>query len=114
MLKLLHHHQLLFTENQFQLFRQKLKENLQTSTINFCFLLQNYAVDNGFMTADDLTETTVRIKKLSPRQIGVYTCRAQNKLGSAEREFLVNILLNISCAKPITIPYYKKLPNGCS
>jgi hypothetical protein len=43
------------------------------------------------MTADDLTETTVRIKKLNPRQLGVYTCRAQNKLGSAEKEFLVTI-----------------------
>jgi hypothetical protein len=54
-------------------------------------------VDNGFMTADDLTETTVRVKKLSPRQLGVYTCRAQNKLGSAEREFLVTESYQPNC-----------------
>lgn len=51
--------------------------------------LQNYAVDSGFATTDDFTETSVRIKKLNPRQLGTYVCRAQNKLGSAEREINV-------------------------
>ena len=55
----------------------------------FIFFHQNYAVDTGFTTSDDFTETSVRIKKLSPRQLGTYVCRAQNKLGSAEREIVV-------------------------
>ncbi len=61
------------------------------------FLAQNFAVDNGYMTADDLTETTVRVKNLSPRQLGVYTCRAQNKLGSAEKEYLVTEAYKANC-----------------
>lgn len=34
-------------------------------------------------------ETTINIKKLDRSQLGVYTCQAQNKLGSASKEFLV-------------------------
>jgi len=49
------------------------------------------------MTADDLTETTVRVKKLGQRQLGVYTCRAQNKLGSAEKEYLVSEAYQPNC-----------------
>ena len=55
----------------------------------FSLPFQNYAVDTGFTTTDDFTETSVRIKKLTPRQLGTYVCRAQNKLGSAEREINV-------------------------
>ena len=46
-------------------------------------------VDNGYLTADDFTDTSVRIKKLGKRQLGSYFCRAQNKLGSTEKEFIV-------------------------
>lgn len=50
---------------------------------------QHYVVDNGYITADDFTDTSVRIKKLGKRQLGSYFCRAQNKLGSSEKEFIV-------------------------
>ena len=43
----------------------------------FFFNLQIYAVDNGYITSEDFTETSVRVKKLGPRQLGKYTCRAQ-------------------------------------
>jgi len=58
---------------------------------------QHYVVDNGFTTADDFTETSVRIKKLGRRQMGTYYCRAQNKLGSAEREFRVTETYEPNC-----------------
>ena len=60
-------------------------------------MLQLYVVDNGFTTADDFTETSVRIKKMGRRQLGKYYCRAQNKLGSAEREFLVSESYEPNC-----------------
>jgi hypothetical protein len=44
-----------------------------------------FAVDSGFTTTDDFTETSVRIKSLGQRQLGSYYCRAQNKLGSGEQ-----------------------------
>lgn len=59
--------------------------------------MQLYVVDNGYTTADDFTETSVRIKKLGRRQLGKYYCRAQNKLGSAEREFLVEESYEPNC-----------------
>lgn len=58
---------------------------------------QIYAVDNGYLTADDFTETSVRVKKLGPRQLGSYFCRAQNKLGSSEREFVVSETYEPNC-----------------
>ena len=55
----------------------------------FIIVFQIYAVDNGYITADDFTETSVRIKKMGRRQLGNYTCRAQNKLGNTEKVFRV-------------------------
>ena len=49
-----------------------------------------FAVDSGFTTADDFTETSVRVKSLGRRELGVYECRAQNKLGQQERR--INIV----------------------
>ena len=60
----------------------------ETNSILFYFF-QFYVVDNGYLTANDNTDTSVRIKSLSPRQLGKYKCRAQNKLGSHEKEFVV-------------------------
>lgn len=45
----------------------------------------NYVVDNGYQTADDHTETSVRIKRLGRQHLGKYICRAQNKLGTKEK-----------------------------
>ncbi len=61
------------------------------------FTNQLYTVDNGFTTTDDYIETSVRIKSLSPRLIGKYVCRAQNKLGSNEREILVTQSFEPNC-----------------
>jgi len=45
----------------------------------------NYVVDNGYQTADDHTETSIRIKRLGRQHLGKYICRAQNKLGTTEQ-----------------------------
>lgn len=37
-----------------------------------------------FSTADELTDTTLRIIAIEKKQYGNYTCKAINKLGSAE------------------------------
>lgn len=56
-----------------------------------------FVVDNGYTTADDSTEARVRIKKLTYDQVGGYTCRAQNKLGSAEKKFDVQLGSQTDC-----------------
>jgi hypothetical protein len=37
-----------------------------------------------FATADEFTDTTIRIITIEKRQYGQYVCRAANKLGTAE------------------------------
>ena len=39
-----------------------------------------------FATADEYTDTTLRILSVEKRQFGMYQCRAANKLGIAEAE----------------------------
>ena len=58
---------------------------------------QLFVVDSGFTTSDDFTETSVRIKKLGPRLLGSYTCRAQNKLGITEKEIVVEQTYEPNC-----------------
>ena len=58
---------------------------------------QFFVVDNGYTTADDSTEARVRIKKLTYDQVGGYTCRAQNKLGSAKKKFDVQLGSQTDC-----------------
>jgi len=58
---------------------------------------QIYAVDNGYITSEDFTETSVRVKKLGPRQLGKYTCRAQNKLGETSKEFIIQESYEPNC-----------------
>ena len=66
--------------------------------INFILnSFQFFVVDNGYTTADDSTEARVRIKKLTYDQVGGYTCRAQNKLGSAEKKFDVQLGSQTDC-----------------
>ena len=55
----------------------------------------NYVVDNGYQTADDRTETTVRIKRLGRQHLGKYICRAQNKLGTKEQVNDISIAFQI-------------------
>lgn len=44
---------------------------------------QHYAVSH-FATADEYTDTTLRVITIEKRQYGEYVCRAANKLGTAE------------------------------
>lgn len=59
---------------------------------------QHYSISH-FATTDEYTDTTIRVITIEKRQYGDYTCRAQNKLGSAEMEIQLfgkrNIELNI-------------------
>lgn len=44
---------------------------------------QHYSIAH-FATADEYTDTTIRVITIEKRQYGKYTCRAANKLGTAE------------------------------
>ncbi|XP_076232625.1 septate junction protein lachesin isoform X1 [Calliopsis andreniformis] len=44
---------------------------------------QHYSISH-FATADQYTDTTIRVITIEKRQFGEYVCRAANKLGSAE------------------------------
>jgi neuronal growth regulator 1 len=54
-----------------------LKDEIQLSTN------QHYRVSQ-FATADEFTDTTLRVITIEKRQYGDYLCRAVNKLGQAE------------------------------
>ena len=56
-----------------------------------------FIVDSGYTTADDFTETSVRVKSLGSRELGEYFCRAQNKLGSKERRIEIVRSYEPSC-----------------
>lgn len=44
---------------------------------------QHYSISH-FATADEITDTTLRVITVEKKQFGEYKCRAANKLGSAE------------------------------
>lgn len=44
---------------------------------------QHYSISH-FATADEYTDTTIRVITIEKRQYGEYVCRAANKLGTAE------------------------------
>lgn len=44
---------------------------------------QHYSISH-FATADEFTDTTLRVITIEKRQYGLFTCKAQNKLGTAE------------------------------
>ncbi|XP_046382592.1 lachesin-like isoform X2 [Ischnura elegans] len=46
---------------------------------------QHYSISN-FATADEYTDTTIRVITIEKRQYGKYTCKATNRLGTAEAE----------------------------
>lgn len=58
---------------------------------------QVYDVENVLLATGDLSESTIRVKNLGPRQLGVYSCRAQNKLGRVEKEFLITEAFESKC-----------------
>lgn len=49
-----------------------------------CFYLL-YRISH-FATADEFTDTTLRVITIEKRQYGNYICKAANKLGSAEAQ----------------------------
>lgn len=49
----------------------------------FRVLMLYYSISH-FATADEFTDTTIRIITIEKRQYGQYVCRAANKLGTAE------------------------------
>jgi len=46
---------------------------------------QHYSISN-FASADEFTDTTLRVITIEKRQYGIYTCKATNKLGSSEAQ----------------------------
>lgn len=44
---------------------------------------QHYKISH-FATADEYTDTTLRVITVEKKQYGYYTCKASNKLGSSE------------------------------
>lgn len=54
-----------------------LKDDIQLSNN------QHYSISH-FATADQYTDTTIRVITIEKRQYGEYVCRAANKLGTAE------------------------------
>jgi len=46
---------------------------------------------------ENVLETTLRLKNLDMSKLGVYSCRAENKLGSDEKEFVVIKSQPIGC-----------------
>ncbi|CAG9794549.1 unnamed protein product [Diatraea saccharalis] len=44
---------------------------------------QHYRISH-FATADEFTDTTLRVITIEKRQYGIFTCKAQNKLGTVE------------------------------
>lgn len=49
-------------------------------TLFFFFRISHFA------TADEFTDTTIRIITVEKRQYGQYVCKAANKLGTAEKQ----------------------------
>ena len=46
---------------------------------------QHYSISH-FATADEYTDTTLRVITIEKKQFGMYTCKAANKLGTAETQ----------------------------
>lgn len=57
---------------------------------------QHYSV-NIFDTSNELSQTTLRVKKIEKRQYGVYQCRAANKFGASEAEVRLDETPNVVC-----------------
>lgn len=48
------------------------------------FFLPHFFSVSHFATADEFTDTTLRVITIEKRQYGYYSCKAINKLGAAE------------------------------
>lgn len=57
---------------------------------------QHYSVAI-FDTSNELSQTTLRVKKIEKRQYGVYQCRAANKFGVSEAEVRLDETPNVVC-----------------
>lgn len=50
------------------------------------FAVQLHFSISHFATADEFTDTTIRVITIEKRQYGNYVCKAANKLGTAEKQ----------------------------
>lgn len=57
---------------------------------------QHYSVAI-FDTSNELSQTTLRVKKIEKRQYGIYQCRAANKFGMTEAEVRLDETPNVVC-----------------
>lgn len=62
---------------------------------------QHYSISH-FSTADEYTDSTIRVITIEKRQYGKYMCKASNKLGTAETEV------------ELFGKYWRKVPLECS
>jgi len=62
-------------------------------------------VDNKYDMSNGYSEAKVIVRKLGHYQLGIYTCRAKNKLGTSEKEFLVTEAPN--CKDGQCIDFYQ-------
>ena len=69
---------------------------------------KHYVVDGGYTSADDETLTSVRVKNLKPRELGDYICKAQNKLGAAEKTLTIKQSYVPNCVVGICDDYASK------
>ena len=68
------------------IFSQGNRNYVNPLTCNICNKVINYLIFriSHFATADEFTDTTLRVITIEKRQYGQYTCKAINKLGSDE------------------------------
>ena len=59
---------------------------------------RRFLVDNGYTATDDFVEARVRIRSLTPRELGSYYCRAKNKLAEVTKEIQVFQTYEPNCA----------------
>lgn len=71
---------------------------------------QHYQI-SVFSTANEFTDTVLRIRRIEKRQFGTYVCRAMNKLGSDQKEIELVESVNPVCppACGSSISYSQKL-----
>lgn len=57
---------------------------ISTRSLHLKYLFVSNSRISHFATADEFTDTTIRVITIEKRQYGHYTCKAANKFGIAE------------------------------
>lgn len=63
-----------------------------------------------FDTSNELSQTTLRVKKIEKRQYGMYQCRAANKFGYSDAEVRLDESPNVVCPPACDTPNYLTSP----